>query len=52
MSTCISGLKMDDGAILDILVDLLAKGAHPGICNNMPETPIYVASENGHYGAA
>ncbi|KAB8223347.1 ankyrin repeat-containing domain protein [Aspergillus novoparasiticus] len=39
------------GGRLDILVDLLAKGAHPGIANSMGETPIYVASENGHYEA-
>lgn len=39
------------GGHLDILIDLLAKGAHPGIANSMGETPIYVASENGHYEA-
>ncbi|KAE8326713.1 ankyrin repeat-containing domain protein [Aspergillus sergii] len=39
------------GGHMDILVDLLAKGAHPGIANSMGETPIYVASENGHYEA-
>ncbi|KAB8266383.1 ankyrin repeat-containing domain protein [Aspergillus minisclerotigenes] len=39
------------GGHLDILVDLLAKGAHPGIANSKGETPIYVASENGHYEA-
>ncbi|KAK6813229.1 hypothetical protein RU639_011102 [Aspergillus parasiticus] len=39
------------GGHLDILVELLAKGAHPGISNNSGETPIYVASENGHYEA-
>ncbi|KAE8417856.1 ankyrin repeat-containing domain protein [Aspergillus pseudocaelatus] len=39
------------GGHLDILTHLLAKGAHPGICNNIGETPIYVASEKGHYEA-
>ncbi|KAE8337170.1 hypothetical protein BDV24DRAFT_154609 [Aspergillus arachidicola] len=39
------------GGHLDILVELLAKGAHPGISNNSGETPIYVVSENGHYEA-
>ncbi|KAE8320138.1 ankyrin repeat-containing domain protein [Aspergillus transmontanensis] len=39
------------GGHLDILVELLAKGAQPGISNNSGETPIYVASENGHYEA-
>ncbi|PIG82975.1 ankyrin [Aspergillus arachidicola] len=39
------------GDHLDILVELLAKGAHPGISNNSGETPIYVVSENGHYEA-
>ncbi|KAE8164944.1 ankyrin repeat-containing domain protein [Aspergillus tamarii] len=33
-------------AALTLLKHPDVDGAHPGICNNMPETPIYVASEN------
>ncbi|OGM49256.1 ankyrin [Aspergillus bombycis] len=39
------------GGHSDVLGELLVKGAHPGVCNYIGETPIYAASENGHYEA-